>query len=763
MSELVLCATCGDDVAPDASTCHFCNSTLHFERSEQPATPPRPARLAINDWGNATIAMPKNLAALVTSVDVRDEEIERLATHLRRRNLREERARGPFGPHTGAAVLYDAVDPFAYNRDSLHAATAHLTSCQGCTGSGSAPCSGCGGGGRARCGNCAGSGSERRYYKNNRTRLVKCTVCRGSATVVCAGCGGSGRVTCPICAGSANQHAWLTYDEEERWLVTLTDSPVVLAHPSLRAKRAVTPEELEAFSVVQNSDHPGLLPDSRGIEAFEQHRRDIHPRFDQPLFQQHVRLAVLRRDAHFGFCATRGTLVLSGNGLSGSTTASALRPARVRAFVWLLLVGGIALGTFSFFDHAFKPLPYFQPFHGYLILATWLAVALSIPAVGSLLRELRPGLRFGKLRPLEAVFALGALASSVGALAMAFAATPRLADINKALAANQVTSARLTLDALLATQGETKDALAAEDEVEIDEAKLATSNAKLALLDRVAGRKGARSTTAAQLARAERVALVQAQLDAHQPADALTLVNRWFPQTSGASPDTGELRAKAIESIATTCETAACRYTSLSQASAASPSAARSDALEHARSELLGQLTFAPVPNEKVATRLRRLRQHGELARSAAEVAPNDAAVAQASSKALSFAEAQWARVPLIGAEEDAVIELLGPLTTSSKTLSFRDFENCEVYVVFDMQRHARGAYAIGSKKPRTLGAPARNVEALLSQAVGHAAKLQPPGTPAQTVSRWIEGGTLVVARWRDSTLVELRIGDAAP
>ncbi|HEX2670051.1 MAG TPA: hypothetical protein VHM25_04220 [Polyangiaceae bacterium] len=185
-------------------------------------------------------------------------------------------------------------------------------------------------------------------------------------------------------------------------------------------------------------------------------------------------------------------------------------------------------------------------------------------------------------------------------------------------------------------------------------------------------------------------------------------------------------------------------------------------AVGEATDALLADLKFAPVPNEAPANRLRRLGKVTELARHTAEVSDGEPTVTEAAALATSFAQSERARVALIGAQEEAVVELLGPLTASGKSISIKFTDTVSISVVFDAQRRCRGLYVAGAGKPRTLKSQDWSADAFLSQAVGHPATLK-SAAAAQTTVRWIEAGVPIVARWHDSNPVELRIADAAP
>ena len=762
MTHTSICLTCGDKVTADSSTCAFCRGHLVWKPGEAPSAPTLSVRAAVDAWGATVFATPAPLSRLVSSVDVRDEQVERLATHVLRRTLREERLPGSYGQRTAPKLPFASVDAFSFTVEALRDATAHLTACAACGGARAVRCGRCGGGGKEPCSTCSGSGSITRHYKNGNTRLIKCTVCRGKMVLICQGCVGTGSIACPPCAGSGNQLTWLTYDQADRWLVDVTKSPVVVAHPRLKEARPTTAAELEAFSIVSMTEAAGPLDDSDDNTWFDQHLRTVDPRTERIVFQQHLLVAVQRRDVHFGFCATKGTLVLSGNGLIGSRTPDALRPTRTRLLVWFVAVLVLAIAAMLFTGTALKPLPYFERFRSYLLAATWLAWLLAIPTIGALLREIKPGFGFGRLRSSELGLTIAAAAMALSAVGLAFAAKPRVEEVHKALAANQLVTARVTLEALLAVEGETPPVLSALDTTQLAEAKQAAPEQRLDLLDAVVSRQGAQSAEAAKLARAERVTRIQAALAAHSPTDALKFIDRWFPPATAQDIDIAELRAQANDQLRAACQTSPCRYATARKAAKSTATPARVQALGEATDALLADLKFAPITNEAPAARLRRLSKFAELGHYAAEVSDGEPRVSEVAKLATSFAQGERARVPLIGSQEEAVVELLGPLTVSGKNISIKFTDTVSISVVFDAQRRCRGLYVAGAGKPRTLKSRDWSADALLSQAVGHPATLK-SAAASQTTVRWVEAGVPIVARWHDSNPVELRIADAAP
>jgi hypothetical protein len=757
------CPTCGASLKGGAVACDYCHSSLVWDGAVPPA-PSRSVEEAATAWGRSVLGAPRNLGRLIRSVEVRDEVLERLVTTVARRDVQEVRGRGATGRTTAAPINILAVDPFAVTPEQLRASSQHLATCAVCRGSGTSICRACSGGGRAQCGNCSGSGQERRYYKKS-SRLVKCTVCRGGGTVVCGGCGARGRVGCEGCGATGNQLAWLTYSQSERALLFVTDSAVLPGHPQLSERRHLAASELSAFGVMANVAMKGPLP--QGIDSspvlLSQHWEAIDHRLERVTSQQYLRLAVVRRDAKFEMAGVTGRLVLSGGGLAGSTGRRSLRPVRIRLILWGIASLVILLASMAFLAgrHA---LPYFASANARVGVFVFLGLVLSVPSLGILLRQLRPGLKLGRLLGFEKALVVAAVGCFVGAGIIGKLAHPRVAEVEQALAAKDVSRARVVLDALLAVGKGEVQVVDAQDKVELAEAALQPLEAKLGLLDGIAARKGNKASDATRMARGERLAVVTSALNAGTPLPALKAIERWFADSWTSDVELRELRAQAEQLLLSACQDQSCRFAAASRANGAAATPQRAAQLAEARQAVLASVQFAPVANEPVAARLVRLRQLAAAAVAARSVAKTEPEIAMAAERALAFANDERSHVPLLGAAEEVVVELVGTLIKKTNAISYAQPGTSETFVVFDAQRRCRGIYLVGTQ-PKSRGIASVAAVSLLSQAVGRPATLKlPTGTgAAATVSRWFEGGIAVVARWNGSALVELRIGDAAP
>jgi hypothetical protein len=752
------CPTCGARLERGAVECAYCHSSLIWDGATPPA-PRRSVEEAVTLWGRSIFGAPRNLGRLVEAVEVKDEVLERLFTTVVRRDVQEVRGRGPSGRTMPARVDARTIDPFVISPEQLRDASQHVTTCGVCGGSGTGVCHACGGSGRARCGNCQGSGKERRQYKTT-TRLVKCTVCRGGGTVACGGCGARGTVGCDGCGATGNQLAWLTYGQTNRAMLFVTDSPVVGGHRQLSEQRNLVLSDLTAFGVAAKIEASAALPEGGDAPAALLRTHRIDARLERVTSQQYIKIAVVRRDATFEMCGSSGTLVMSGGDLTGSTGPSALGPIRKRQVLWIL--GFVVAFWLSMLLLAGRHrLPYFSTANSLIALLTMAALGLTIPALGVVLRQWRRGFRLRGFAGFEKALVGATALLFVAAIAISKLSQPRVGEVAEALASKDIARARVVLNALLAAQNRAPQVADAEDNVELAEAATQPLAAKLDLLDGVAARKGSKASDAASRARQERLAVISGHLKDQKPALALKAIALWFPAGAVADNEIAELRAEAEQQVFAACSDPACRFAAASRINAAAPKPERSAQLATAKGDLLGALEFPQVPGEAVATRLSRLRALAVVATAAHDAGKSDADVAAAADKAVAFAQTERSHVALMGAQEPAIAELIGPLTRKTDAISYVEADSRDIFVVFDAQRRCRGIYAVGAQpSSRTIADGVAS--AILSQAVGHAASLKPP-TGSSTTSRWVESGVAVVGRWRSSGLVELRIGDAAP
>ncbi|HEU4407600.1 MAG TPA: hypothetical protein VFS43_20205 [Polyangiaceae bacterium] len=303
-----------------------------------------------------------------------------------------------------------------------------------------------------------------------------------------------------------------------------------------------------------------------------------------------------------------------------------------------------------------------------------------------------------------------------------------------------------------------------DDQAMLARAAAATGEQRLAWLDTVAGRKGRRAAEAATLARAERLAEVRRHLEAGAAPAALAACERAFPSWDAAWQSDREvqaLRAQAYDLAFVACADDPCRLDASTKAHAAAPTPERASRAGRLRGQLAEALTLHALGGEPTVTRLRRL---GSLASLATELAgAADPAIRAKARAALDFADAERAKVPLIGNDDGVASELLGPLRPKGPGVSWVELDGVETFLVLDARRKCRGVYAVGRRGSRPLPSSGRwTADRLLSQALGRPAALKKPAAADGTV-QWAQGPTPVVVRWREGRPIEMRVGDAAP
>ena len=757
------CHSCGAPAPEGGAACSYCRATLGWGPTA-PVAPRRSVRAAATDWGRSVFGAPRNLAELIQSVLVRDEVFDRITTETVRREIREQRL--PTGQRRPSAPRVDpaTVDPFAISIPALRAASEYVTSCSSCGGSGAERCAGCAGSGRMSCRTCGGGGQVRRQYQRS-SRLVKCTVCRGACTVTCGGCGGRGAVACPGCTASGQQVAWLAYGEESRIFVSIApESPVLLAHRQLGEQRPLGAAELGAFGTIVSVDAAGPLEPREGMDGafLRAQTSSIDSRVERVKYQQYLKLSILRRDATYQMCGATGVLVLSGNNLLAAHSGAAAAPIRLRLNLWIGASMAILVATSAFFGSLMAAGAYFDRANMVLVVLAVATVVLADLFAGAFLRELRPRLAFGRLKPIEKLVGLSALAAVCLGVVVAIASRPRVKEVQQALAAGDLPRARVIVDALHSTKGDTPEVRDAADTVSLAEASLLPGDRRLKTLDEVVARNGTHAAAARGQARAERRQEIQALIQQGDSTDALADISRWFPSWS-ADAGIAEDRARAWDVAYTACIDDACRFSTATEATVASTTPNRSTRSSESRRNLMASLSFAEVPAEPSLARLHRLGSLATIARATSAVASADPELAERAQAAATLAQAERGKVPLMNADGKIVDELLGHLTDVDPKTAVVEMKGVGVYLTLDVLKKCRGIYVAGTTSATRsdgLGGDATNH--VLSQAVGHEAMVKAP-TGGGSTSRWSDGATAILARWHGGTLVELRIGDAAP
>ena len=730
----------------------------------------RPIADAVAAWGKTVFGAPRNLPALIVGPPtVRDEVIERVFTHVVLRTVGEMVTTTRETRSTSPRVDASRLDPFAFTAESLKSASEYVRQCETCGASGSSNCQRCGGGGQMSCGTCDGSGQELKHYKTVASKRVKCKNCKATGRVLCTGCVGSGTTPCVRCRGSGHMLTWLTFTQTDHVQVTVhPESPIVIAHPPLREGRELAMDELGAFAIVREAsgtklDLERLTEAERSLPRI--HLDAVNPRLERVTRQQYVKLAVVRRDVVYEMCGSRGTIVLSGNRLAPSTTADAVGPIRKRLWAWgalTVVVAAIAaLLRVTFIGET----AYFASARGIALGLGLLSTALAVIALGSVLRSWRGGTRFWPIgKPIFGAAVASGL-SLVGICIVGLLVRPSVGEARDALASRDPTKARLVIDALKTSGARSPDVLEAEDLVKLAEAKALTGDARLAVLDDVAARHGSSAIEAAAAARGDRLAAIRKLNASRDSQAALDAADRWFPLAKGAADaEVAEERARAHEIAGSACPSEPCRLVEATNANLAHGTPERANATQVARLALLNALDPKAAGEKDVAERLKHLRVLGATAMETRKSLEGDVELHDPAAAALAFAESERAKVALLLSPLPVVEELLGAKATTRDKVATIVLEGLTAYVALDGAGRCAGVYAVGDGDRRHLPDSGWSAEHLLGQSIGRAAKIRQPTPQGSTAtSRWYEAGVPVIARWHDSALVELRIGDATP
>lgn len=725
------------------------------------------ARTAFRKWARSVLGAPRQLDAQITGIEERDEVIVRVATEVVRRDLTEGRAPSHRRARRSVAVVAPAaIDPFAHSLQELREATEHTDRCLGCGGGGVMPCPSCGGGGRQKCGGCGGSGQVLRHYKKS-SRYVRCTVCRGGGTVGCGGCGSTGTVTCQGCAGSGEQLVWWAYVERVRVLVRFApESAILAAHPRLREERFLGRGDLGAFTPFLTLEAAGPIARA-SLSAEDAALRDqLAPVPDRQLerirSQQFLRFGVLRRDVRYEMCGAEATVVLSGAQLVGATTGDAVAPIRRRLFAWGIVAVLLCLLAAWYGSALSGPTTYFEATNRSIAVLLVLGACAALVLTGGALRALRPGMRFWPIGGLDR--AAGALftASVLVCPIIAYVGRPRAEEAREAITAGDLTRAKMVIDALGAVRPAAEvNELA--DEMRLAGAERLPESERLAELDTVAGHGGSHAEEAKSRARALRIRSIEAALDANNPGDALTLLDRWATALSGAE-HVDELRARALDGKVPSCADDACRYVAARAAHEAHATPEREAAVQSTRSKLVAALAVDRLPAGELLARTRALRELSQVAAAARTAAGGDLDLAEKARATASWVAAERAKVPLIGVPSAVVDEILE--RSGGAGVGWPELGGIAVHASVSSGR-IKGLYVVGAtKESRSLSGKEGGLQRLLAQATGRpeaTLRARPSSGRTHETVRWVEGGTTVVARWNGSQLMELRIGDASP
>jgi hypothetical protein len=561
--------------------------------------------------------------------------------------------------------------------------------------------------------------------------------------------------------------AWLETVDSTRWLLTVSDSPTVVSHPYLREERLLAEGDLTAFDVEAATRADGPLHDAHladsGRSALASHLSAVDRRADRVLAQQYLRLSVARQDISYEMCGARATVALSGRDLRGATTPAATLPIRRRLKAWVVLVALLSTSLVLLRESVTGVSAYFanaRTITGALVAT---AVAISIPAFGAFLRSWRGGLRFWRVGAVPAVGLTTVAIVTLGIGVVGLLSRPSGSEVTAALAAGDLARARQVTVALEETNA-SPAVMNLDDQVTLAEAGKATGEARLTLLDRVAGRNGPAASTATAAARTDRLTAIRKLADSRDTKTALVTLDRDFPGAKGSDSLVLEERAHAYDVAEAACTTTPCQFASAVAANSSHPTPARQSVVQAVRTALIAALDHSHVSAKDMLPRLQQLRTLRDLADETLTAPQLDDALATAAKTTSAWTTAERAKVPLLWSDPSVVDELLaeraGPATSADSVR----LEGATVFPAFASNHKCSGLYVIGSADSlRSYSSTSWPPERLLSQAVGKPATIHKPANDNVTTTNWYESGFLVVARWRAGSLVELRIGDANP
>lgn len=717
---------------------------------------------AVSRWARGILGAPRRFAEHMVATKAEDEVILRLATEIERRSLVEQRAAS--GGRVGIEAQIDpaAIDPFAVDENEIRLKTEHIEICRACKGSRLLTCGKCSGEGRHKCDICGGSGKILKLYKKS-SRMINCQACRSKGHVQCELCAGKKAICCQACEGSGTELVWLAMSRSKRTELSIVESAVLRGHRQLLELRFLEPKDLSAFADVKDLHSAGPLPVDvlHSTEAvFVKEKSPVcEPRVERIASQQLVRFSALRRDVTYEMALQRATLVLSGKHLQGSPTPESTKPIRTRLWIWSALSAVIGVLVFIACGGLLRKSPYYAAANNVTVFIGMLAVVFGVLMAGTALRVLRPGFRFWPLRRYEKGIALALLLDLAALPVPRYVGRPSIAEARAALVRGDLARSRELTAALLEAQPGDRDILELEDELVLAQARSKPSEAKLVLLDMVARRGGTYAETARAEAIRERLAQASMILDQGRWEPALAYLDAASAALAGVSA-ASELRARAFDRAQQECRTDACRYTRARQALAANSTPERGRAAAQSRDQLLAVLRSRTPEKQTLVARYEFSKKLGQVGLEVAVSKNADIDVIEAANRAIAWSNAEIAKTPAIGLPESSARELLYRIGGDSP------------YVIVSLAQSASGQCDGVYVATNRAGASARPAipdelaRRLLAQSVGKpldtTVKIrQNRGNAANAT--WQEAGQQVNARWRDTQLTELRIGNAAP
>ncbi|TMQ13233.1 MAG: hypothetical protein E6J90_00600 [Deltaproteobacteria bacterium] len=466
---------------------------------------------------------------------------------------------------------------------------------------------------------------------------------------------------------------------------------------------------------------------------------------------------MLRRDVTFEMCGTTATLSLTGTQLRGATTAEVLRPIRGRLYAWVSLSVVIGLLGVLLHNAAVGSSKYFataRAVSSFLVVA---ALVCAIPALGALLRSWRGGTRFHPIQRSTKLWSLGSIAALASIGVVGLAARPSSSEVQRALAASDVSHARDVVTAI-EERGGTPETSDLRDEVMFAEAHKLGSEQQLRVLEDLASGKGTMAARAAAEARTLRLEEVEQLLARQQPVEALAILDKHFAGDTAVA----EQRARAHDIAQAACPTVACRFDEARQARDAQTTPERVAATDTTRKLVLATLDPAQVDAKQPLPRIQQLQKLHEAGNSAMKLASDDAELQERAHRAIEVAGTGLSKIPVIGNDLAVAEGLLGPSISGATGPPAIALDGVTVFLSLDDKGRCTGVYAVGDKaNQREIKSETWPPVRLLSQALGHEIKLSAPGKSELT--RPPAGDTPVVIRWLDGNPIELRIGNATP
>ncbi len=667
------------------------------------------AREAVRAWAREIRGAPRHFDEMVYLLKQEEEIFVRVATEIHRREVVVQRAPAERGQApSGLMRAPRTIDPWAIGPDDLRACT--------------------------------------------------------EDTEACAGCGGRGTEACRGCGGSGVEKVWLTYTNVARIDVrTAAGDPLVALHPQLREPRILAKSDLAPFTILAAALASGVVPSGAlSYDEFERLQEASPPveRRERVSQQQYLRFAAVRRELGYDMCGARATLVLSGAKFAVEVTPESLAPIRRRMRVWSAATVVVVLLTAAALLELPSSASYFTRSNRWLELFIVVAGVGSVPLLGALVRAVGPRFKPGRLWAIEKLTALLVIGALGGVVAVKSTVHPRAAEAREYLAAGDFTRANEVLRALDAIHAEPGAVSEIRDEMAYAAAIALAPDARLAKLDEIAARGGARAADAAQSARKERTQNVVALIDQQKLKAALALIDQGFgdPRTDEATRQ--EMRARVYDAEFAQCASDPCRFVSARKAERAMPTPTRASRTTGVRSALALALTTADVPGESTLARLRRLRLLEATAQSVAAVSStDDGELTERAKSAAKFAVQERERVPFLGSDRATLEDLVGQLDEKLHA----SIEGVAVYVSMDRAGRCTGVYVVGeTAAARKEGLKSEYLPALIvTRALGRPATLRRPANGDATTTRWTDGAVPIVARWRQGALVEIRIGAA--